>query len=74
MQKLVKVLDPDKLQIINVLTKLNLKSGEGMKRVIFSKQILVSLRVTVSVQTSLHFILKKHGAARNMATMIAAAP
>ena len=75
MQELAKVLDPNRLHIIEVLTnpQLSSKSGAEMKRVMLSKQILVSLRVTVCGQTSLHFILQKHWTATNM-TMITAAP
>ena len=46
MQELAKVLDPDELHIINVLTNTQLKSGAEIKIVMLLKQIPVSLRVT----------------------------
>ena len=46
MQELAKVLDPDELHIINVLTNTQLKSGAEIKTVMLLKQIPVSLRVT----------------------------
>ena len=46
MQELAKVLDPDELHIINVLTNTQLKSSAEIKIVMLLKQIPVSLRVT----------------------------
>ena len=46
MQELAKVLDPDELRIINVLTNTQLKSGAETKIVMLLKQIPMSLRVT----------------------------
>ena len=46
MQELAKVLDPKKLQIINVLTNTQLKIQCGNERVMLSKKIPVSLKVT----------------------------
>ena len=46
MQELANVLDPDGPHIINLLTNTQSKSGAEMKRVMLSKQIPVSLRVT----------------------------
>ena len=71
MQELAKVLDPNELHIINVLTNTQLKIQCGNEK---SDAFETDTGVPQSDWTSLHFILQKHWTAANTTIMITAAP